>query len=372
MRDVNGVAPRPSGIDLRRFKGDSRTSRGGNTYSRGLVFHALPWLSLSYNTSNNFQVNAGTRNVYGDLLPNPEGEGTDYGVKLSFLNRRVFLELTHYTNSNQNSGDSISNNSAGNFKQFDQLWIGVSDFTGDVKYLTSPYSTINTVWQDVVSTTSKGYEFSLTANPTDRWRITLNGSRRGDNTTSARGVYINQYMAEYIPIIKAHPEWLPVVTANNLTVAQRVAELEEILVNFNAIRNSPSANFASRWTLNLIQSYDFARTGPLGGFSIGGSMNARGKAISGFAVDARNVLDPTLPYYAPAYANFGAWVTYRRKLFRDRIDWRLQVNVRNVFDKNTIYPLVTVDTRDGRHTPDVAVYTLKEPRTFQFTSTFKF
>jgi hypothetical protein len=88
-------------------------------------------------------------------------------------------------------------------------------------------------------------------------------------------------------------------------VAQRVAELEEILVNFNAIRNSPSANFASRWTLNLIQSYDFARTGPLGGFSVGGSMNARGKAISGFAVDARNVLDPTIPYYAPAYANFG-------------------------------------------------------------------
>lgn len=155
-------------------------------------------------------------------------------------------------------------------------------------------------------------------------------------------------------------------------MAQRVAELEEILVNFNAIRNSPSANFASRWTLNLIQSYDFARTGPLGGFSVGGSMNARGKAISGFAVDARNVLDPTIPYYAPAYANFGAWVTYRRKLFRDRIDWRLQVNVRNVFDKNTIYPLVTVDTRDGRRTPDVAVYTLKEPRTFQFTSTFKF
>jgi hypothetical protein len=48
---------------------------------------------------------------------------------------------------------------------------------------------------------------------------------------------------------------------NGLTVGQRVAELENILVNFNAIRNSPSANFASNWTLNLIQSYDFARTG---------------------------------------------------------------------------------------------------------------
>ncbi len=372
LRDANGTAPRPSGINLRKFRGDSRTSRGGNTYSRGLVFHARPWLSLSYNTSNNFQVNAGTRNVYGDLLPNPEGEGSDYGLKFSLFNRRVFLDLTYYTNRNKNSGDSISSNAAGNFKQFDQLWIGISDLTGDVKYLTSPYSTLSTVWQDVVSTASKGYEFSLTANPTDRWRVTLNGSQRGDNTTSARGVYINQYMAEYLPLIKANADWMRAPTAGNLTVAQRVADLESTLVNFNAIRNSPSANFASKWTLNLIQSYEFAPRGLLRGFSLGGSMNARGKAISGFAVDRNNVLDPTIPYHAPAYANFGAWVTYKRKLFQNRIDWRLQVNVRNVFDKNTIYPLVTVDTRDGRHTPDVAVYTLKEPRTFQITNSFRF
>mgnify|MGYP000198938716 CR=1 FL=1 len=372
LRDANGVAPRPSGIDLRQFRPDSKRERGGKTFSRGIVFHAFPWMSLSYNTSNNFQVNAGTRNVYGDLLPNPEGEGSDYGLKFSFFDRRVFLDLTYYTNGNLNAGDAISNNAAGNFKQFDQLWIGVSEFTGDVKYLTSPYSTISTVWQDVVSTTSKGYEFSLTANPTNQWRITLNGSKRGDNTTTARGIYINQYMAEYIPIIKSHPEWLPLVTANNVTVAQRVADLEETLVNFNAIRNSPSANFASKWTLNLVQSYDFGKATPLRGFSIGGSMNARGKAINGFAVEKNNVLDPTRPYYAPAYANFGAWVTYRRKIFRDRIDWRLQMNVRNVFDRNTIYPLISVDTRDGKNTPDVAVYTLKEPRTYQFTSTFRF
>jgi len=371
LRDARGAAPRPSGLDLRTFMPGSRTARGGKTHTRGLVFHVLPWLSLTYNTSNNFQVNAGTRNVYGDLLPNPEGEGTDYGIKLSLFERRLFLELTHYTNRNRNSPDAIANNTAGNFKQFDQLWIGVSDLTGDVKFLTSPYSTINTVWQDVVTTESKGYEFSLTANPTPRWRVTVNGSRRGDNTTSARGVYINQYLAEFIPLIKSHPEWLAAPTAGNLTVAQRVADLENTLVNFNAIRNSPSANFASRWTLNLIQTYEFA-PGPLGGFSLGGSMNARGPAISGFAVDARNVLDPTQPYYAPEYATFGAWVAYRRKILRQRVDWRLQVNVRNVFDRYTVYPLVTVDRRDGRHTPEVAIYTLREPRTFQFTSSFRF
>ena len=376
QRDANGTAPRPSGIDVRKFQAGSRAERGGSTYSRGLVVHALPWLSLSYNTSNNFQVNAGTRNVFGDLLPNPQGKGSDYGVKFSLFDRRVYLDVTHYTNSNENSADSISSNAAGNFKQFDQLWIAVSTFTRDPKYLTSPYSTLSTVWQDVVSTTSKGWEFSLTANPTARWRVTLNGSKRGDNTTSARGVYINAYMAQYIPIIKARPEWQP-LDAQGVTVAQRVVDLENTLTNFNAIRNSPSANFASNWTLNLIQTYEFARETrvagvPLNGFSVGGSMNARGKAINGFAVDSRLVLDPTAPYYAPAYLNFGGWITYKRKLFKNRIDWRLQMNVRNLLDENTIFPLVKVDSRDGRHTPSTAIYNLKEPRTYLFTSAFRF
>lgn len=378
LRDpITGAAPRPSGINLRKFAAASRAERGGHTYSRGVVFHALPWVSLSYNTSNNFQVNSGTRNVFGDLLPNPEGQGSDYGLKFALFDRRLFLDVTYYTNGNVNSPDSISSNAAGNFKQFDQLWIAVANFTGDVKYLTSPYSTLSTVWSDVVSTTSKGWEFSLTANPTKLWRMTLNGSKRGDNTTSSRGTYINQYMATYIPMIKSHPEWQSLAPTAGTTVASSVADLENVLVNFNAIRNSPSANFAPSWTMNLIQTLELPREAriaslPLGGVSIGASMNARGPAINGFAVDSKLVLDPTHPYSSPTYATYGAWITYKRKLFKNRVDWRLQLNVRNVLDQYTVYPLIDVDIRDGKHTPTTAIYTLKEPRTYQFTSTFKF
>ena len=110
--------------------------------------------ALPLNTSNNFQVNSGTRNVFGDLLPNPQGKGSDYGVKFSLFDRRLFFDVTYYTIANENGADSISSNAAGNFKQFDQLWIAVSTFTGDPKYLTTPYSTLSTVWQDVVSTTT--------------------------------------------------------------------------------------------------------------------------------------------------------------------------------------------------------------------------
>jgi len=370
-RDSNGIAPRGSGLNLRTFKPTSRLSRGGHTASHGAVFHALPWVSLSFNTSNNFRVNAAGTDIYGELLPNPEGEGKDYGLKFSFFDRRLFFDVSYYTNSSVNASDSISANPAGNFGQINDVWLAIAAFTGDNKYRSYPYSHQATTWADVVTTSSKGWEFAVTANPTPRWRSVLNGSIRGDNTTSTRGTIVARYFAQYLPEIKSHPEWLP-LAANGVIVSDRIADIENTLVNFAAIKNSPSSNFASKWTLNLIQSYDFAREGYLKGFSIGGSMNARGKAINGFAVDSKFVLDPTRPYTSPAYANFGAWITYKRKIFKNRIDWRLQLNVRNLFDENTIYPLIAVDTRDGKHTPTTAVYTLKEPRTYQFTSTFRF
>ena len=57
--------------------------------------------------------------------------------------------------------------------------------------------------------------------------VTLNGSKRGDNTSSARGVYINQYMAQYIPIIKSHPEWQGLDASGGQTIAQREKEYVE-------------------------------------------------------------------------------------------------------------------------------------------------
>ena len=372
LRDAFGFGANGDGIDVRKFKPGSRLARGGKTSTRGLVFHAATWLSFSYNTSNNFQVNAAGLNVYGDLRPNPSGKGEDFGVKFALFDRKLFLDLTYYTNSSIDSADAVSSNAAGDFKtNLDQSWIAIFNFTGDAKYNTYPYNSIGTTWADVVSTTSKGYEFSLTANPTRNWRTSLNGSLRGNNTTTERGVFINQYLAQYLPVIKARPEWQNLVAAGQ-TVAQRVATLENVLVNFNAIRNSPSASFASKWTLNLIQSYDLPATTVFKGIGIGGSMNARGKAINGFAVNAANLLDVTKPYHAPAYANFGAWISYKRKIFRDRVDWRLQVNVRNLLDDHVLYPLSNVDTRDGKNTPTTAVYTLREPRTWQFTSAFRF
>jgi hypothetical protein len=165
---------------------------------------------------------------------------------------------------------------------------------------------------------------------------------------------------------------LALPTVNNFTVADRVAMVETTLRNFNALQSQPEDYMAARWTLNLIQTYSFKPESFLGGFSVGGSVNARGKIMTGFVEGPGNVVIPTQPYYSPATELFGAWVTYQRKLFQNRIAWRLQVNVRNVFDAYTLYPLRTVDRRDGTHTGVTAIYRLNEPRAYTFTSSFRF
>lgn len=373
LRDARGIFPDPRGYNVRTFLPNSLRERDGATATHGAVFHVTQWLGLTYNTSNNFQANDSSRNVYGELLPNPQGKGSDYGIKLTLLDRRVFFDLTYYTNAAKDKIDSVASTPAGDFKgNLDSLWTGIANLTNDQKYNLNPYASTNTVWNDSASTSSKGWEFSATANPTKQWRLTLNGSKRSTGTTTARGATVRQYLAEYLPIIKANAQWMTATTANAIPVSTRVASIETTLANFTAIQSLPEDIYAPSWSLNMIQTYSFAPGSRLAGVSVGGSMNARGKTINGFAETANNVLNPNQPYYAPTNELFGAWITYQRKLLRNRLDWRVQLNVRNVFDAYTVFPLRTVDARDGTHRGAKAVYRLSEPRTYTLTSTFKF
>ena len=375
LRDSHGISADPRGIDVRTAFPTSLRERDGHTYSRGAVLHALPWLSFAYNTSDNFQVNAATRDVYGNLLPNPQGRGSDYGIKLSLFDQKVFFDIMYYTNETVSKIDPVSITTAGNFvDEINLSWQAIAAFTGDSKYRSPPYDSTSTGgWSDSTTTRSTGWEFSATANPTKQWRLTVNGSKRSTSSTTARGVNIIAYLKEYLPILR-NPVWQSALpgTGSGLPVSERVARIQTTLDNFVATRNLPEDIYAPSWSVNVIQTYAFARESRLGGFSVGGSMNARGKSISGFGETVVNVFDPDVRYYSPSFETFGAWITYQRKLFTNRVDWRLQLNVRNVFDAYKIYLNRAVDARDGRHTQANVIYRLNEPRTFALTSAFKY
>ena len=376
-KDGSGIFPNPRNFGAKEYFAKSRTQGDGQTHTRGVVLHALPWLSLFANQSNNFQPNSSRRGPDSKLLANEEGDGQDYGLKFSLLDGRIFADILYYKNFARNRADgAVVNGLHGNFQaDTNPIWATIAAVESDNKYLVEPYSFLTGFWSDVQTGYSDGYESSVTANLTSAWRLTLNGSKRGPGKTIERGAATRAYLAKYFPIWKANAKWMsaPLVSGSFPgTIADAVARLEKTLANFDALAELPTDGlYSPTWSANLITSYDFAARSRLQGFSVGASANLRGRTIMGFAENAGNVLDPKRPYYAKEYLTTGAWITYRRKLFQ-KVPWRLQLNVRNVLDDDKIFPHRAVDTRDGTGRPTVVIYRLNEPRTFVLTSTFTF
>jgi hypothetical protein len=73
------------------------------------------------------------------------------------------------------------------------------------------------------------------------------------------------------------------------------------------------------------------------------------------------------PYKSPELWNADAWVGYKRKIWKGRIDWKVQLNVRNLLGDTG---LVAVLVQSYNGVPS-AVRTPPEKRWY-LTSTFEF
>ncbi|MBI5693249.1 MAG: hypothetical protein HZC55_24490 [Verrucomicrobia bacterium] len=375
-RDSRGIYPNPRFFGAKRYFPGSRLQVEGQTHTRGAVLHALPWLSLFANQSNNLQPNATQRDLAGRLVPNQEGDGEDYGLKFNLLQGRVVADVLYYKNYGRNRPDqTVANGLHGNFQNdINAIWTTLAARENKPEYLANPYAYTGSVWFDTNTGYSDGYEASVTANLTPAWRLTVNGSKRGPGETIERGPLTRGYLAQYLPQWKANAAWMstPLVegSSGGGTIASAVGRLENTLASFNALAALPTDSlFAPEWAANLITSYDFATTSRLRGVSLGASANVRGPTVIGFAETAAGVAIADRPYYARKFATTGAWISYRRKL-PGNVNWRLQLNVRNALDENKLFPHRAVDRRDGTGRPAIAIYRLNEPRTFLLTSSF--
>jgi hypothetical protein len=49
--------------------------------------------------------------------------------------------------------------------------------------------------------------------------------------------------------------------------------------------------------------------------------------------------DLTKPYYAPAETNVDGFVSYQRKIWDNRVDWKVQLNVTNMYKPRDLIPI---------------------------------
>jgi hypothetical protein len=249
---------------------------------------------------------------------------------------------------------------------------------------------------DTTDFTAKGTEVEITYNPTRNWRIMA-------NVAKAETIQTNVY-----PVTGAMLELM--APAFDSTVTDPVSG---VTVNFRDIpkggypegfgpANPPGANiqrygewlnsnvvyplagfkategFVSpeqrKWRVNFVTNYDFGSDPIFGaklkGWGIGAGYRWQSKITIGYpsSIDADGVahFDIANPYRGPAEGNVDAWISYKRRIWNDRINWKMQFSVKNLFGGTDLLPV--------RAQPwgEVAVVRIPPEKRWYITNTFEF
>lgn len=281
--------------------------------SKGVVFHALKWLSFHYNESNNFSGLATVqRNAYGEYLPATSGEGKDYGVRLELFGGKLALNFDIYETSQKNA---VGNANAD--REINQFWEALRR----PDRLLDPWPAT----KDTFDVTAEGWETAVTYNPTPNWRIyaTLSHSE-----ASQTNVYptITRYIQENLATWQAVPGSTTI--ADGRTFTQAIADMLQMNVTRRAQEGVQEFNMR-KWNASLVTNYNF-RAGLLKGVGIGGSALYRGDATVGYPLlNGAPVRDR--PFVEPGYTTVNLHASYTRRLW-ERYTWRTQLQVQNAFD----------------------------------------
>jgi outer membrane receptor protein involved in Fe transport len=230
--------------------------------------------------------------------------------------------------------------------------------------------------QDTQDITAKGFEFELTYNPKPNWRIMMNVAEIESITTNS-APRLGEWLEILGPIVN-NPNGIGALSRGNPAGELEEGEetmgqwwLTDIVNPSNAIMaydGLPSPELR-RWRVNFTTNYNF-RSGRFKGWGVGGSVRWQDKVTIGNALitaeDGSLVPDVNQPYWGPDQTSVDLFFSYSRKIFNNKVNWRLQFNIRNVFfDKHDLIPIVAQP--DG----SIAEVRVAPPRVFTLTSTLR-
>lgn len=247
---------------------------------------------------------------------------------------------------------------------------------------------------------AKGVELQVTYNPLPNWTMKLTGGKQETVYSKVAPEY-DAWLAVRMPVWLAAtapdiPDFVDGAgTAYSLksfwngygyTSAARQSNTDGSTTTQNYFNNTVVSQVAlakalegavaadqRKYHMSYLTNYVF-REGKLKGFSVGGSERWESKAAIGYFGKVGdptqplniNLADITRPVYDKGNFYTDLWVSYSRKLFNDRIGWKLQLNVNNVTEGGHLQ--ATAVNFDG--TP--WAYRIIDSRQFILTSSFTF
>lgn len=221
---------------------------------------------------------------------------------------------------------------------------------------------------------SKGYELEVTARPVKNWDVTFNVSKV-DATQIALGQSVQKHL-EGMKHLYLDTAFGKVAMWGGYTDqgAWKQSFMQMLWAPYNIQKALTGADQPEnrKWRFNGITNYTFDH-GFLKGANVGGSYRWEEKPTLGYGKHLADlgegqkiwIADVNQPLYGKADQHFDFWAGYGHKLTKD-IDWRLQLNVRNVGEKIKLVP-VTLQA-DG----SVAQSRIQEGQTFEVSTKFTF
>ena len=397
---------RQAGVVVKPFRNirrlDALAARGGAV---GFLADVARSLDLHYNRSDSFLPASVAQTLFGELLPDPSGKGKDYGFAINVLgDNRLVLRYNVYENTQLKSraGDSgiiatraaridFSSNSGGSdvFNLHRQAfgWVQRAhpSYTTDqievevAKIMEFPVDELAHMnahpISDTSDVTSRGKEIEINYNPNRNWttRVTIGQQQTIDQHLSPN---IRRYIDARLPVWEKiiDPEtnqpWFTSTYGRTGTAKDFLTGVVEAPYKLAQANEGKTKSQVREWRVNVFSTLQLAALSDnrwLKAMAVTGAVRWEDKGSIGYYAlpDDPNSYDPSRPIYDKAHTYIDAGLSYRTKIFSNRVGLRLQLNVRNLTENGRLQPVGALP--DGRpHT-----YRIIDPRQFILTATFE-
>ncbi len=392
-----------------------------DTMTYGAVYHVTPWLRLFGNFSENFALTQQRFTPDYQPIDPQSGETKDFGIGLRLLEDKLHIKATVFETSQLNA-DSRGGAATASLriepfesKIYEALidadiiaqrainlengivddpdeWINPNgNFFLDQWYTYGPEGTITTEKYErpdnpaeTEKSVAEGLEIEITYNPTKNWRFAGNISKV-ESTASELGGGVREFFELRAPFYK---QWFDLgLEKDGDFTTPYLADNEELLSDelVDAVvgpylegtaRDGEPVFGLAEYTAKLTGNYKFT-DGRMKGFSIGGNfawesgkaIGARQKVveidIAGLENQATLISDPDQRLIGDDILTGSFMVNYRKKIFNDKVDWRIQLNAKRAIGEHGL--------RVIRVNPDSSpVYGIANPATYQLSNSFSF
>jgi outer membrane receptor protein involved in Fe transport len=369
----------------------------------------LPWgldFTLYHNVSENFRVTGFRNDLYGNPINPQSGSTKDIGFGVSVLNNKVSFRVTKFTTEQNNESDGRINGILQNVAIMEQRIyetnteadLAAAGYVGFKSANVGPlYSKYIAAWKitdagphsngygrnitfvaplgvnETTSSISKGWEYEAVINPTANWRLLLNASEataaRGTAGTALGALIDERKTVWFQDSLKDRPG------GQNFTIGSFAQQTMINVLNTARLSEGQLNPELRKWRANFVTNYEFSRTSALKGWNVGGAVRWQDKIAIGYAVVNNPVLgivsDPTKPFYGPSETTVDLMIGYHRPLFHNKLDWKIQLNVRNLLNDDLLIPLQSNAVAVGETQKfTVGTYRMGEERSFVLTQTF--